>query len=340
MRGNVAAAALQRIARLLVMIGLGLAAYFALSLLDHAAHADEGLGNADPLASVEKAVADVGEDRAVEGPVSRVVARKAVPLKAAVKERTKPAEKQVTSARKTVDKPVVSARKVVEKRAVSVRKVAEKPREVVEKPVASVRKVIDRPVVSARKVVDHVVSASGVKERKLLRAARTARAAVAEVIERAPSAGPPQALPSPAPQALPGPAPKAPPRPSPEAAAESPVSPAAMPTATAMTPSLPPAVVFEPEAPRFGCDGTEPAGVQDDQPGLTSAPSTPEPQSPPDPNDQSLGAAHARDSGGGNAPPAGIVPSSWWPDLPAAARSLPTDANTPGRSVRYCGPPS
>src|SRR5689334_6609787 len=42
-RRNVAGAAAQRIYRLLVMIGLIVAAYFALSVIDHAARADAGV---------------------------------------------------------------------------------------------------------------------------------------------------------------------------------------------------------------------------------------------------------------------------------------------------------
>ncbi|WP_250036455.1 hypothetical protein [Paractinoplanes maris] len=77
--------------------------------------------------------------------------------------------------------------------------------------------------------------------------------------------------------------------------------------------------------------------------GLRAAPGTLPPVAPgrgPAPGDNSAGAGHARDSGGGSAPLIGIIPSRWWPGLAAASTVLPFDASTSGRVVRYCGPPS
>src|SRR3954454_18244435 len=89
MRGNVAAAAVQRIARLLFMIGLFVAAYFALCIFDHAARADDGLTDqlqkADPPASIEKiAVRTVTDHAAPKVARQAVVPRKVERRTAAV----------------------------------------------------------------------------------------------------------------------------------------------------------------------------------------------------------------------------------------------------------------
>ena len=99
MRREVPVAAVQRIARLLLMIGFAVAAFIALSSFDQAARADDGLtdrlGKTDPPASVEKLASDAGTDRAAprlterkgsaaqaeKGSTSRGAGRKAVPLK-------------------------------------------------------------------------------------------------------------------------------------------------------------------------------------------------------------------------------------------------------------------
>ncbi|MBG0561415.1 hypothetical protein [Actinoplanes aureus] len=88
------------------------------------------------------------------------------------------------------------------------------------------------------------------------------------------------------------------------------------------------------------CDLAEPAGTRQDGTALSPVPTAPPPASPPHPRDHSAGGTHLRDSGGGNAPLMGTVPSSWRPELTAAAVPPPADASTPGRTVRYSGPPS
>ncbi|MBM2620771.1 hypothetical protein JIG36_35255 [Actinoplanes sp. LDG1-06] len=65
------------------------------------------------------------------------------------------------------------------------------------------------------------------------------------------------------------------------------------------------------------------------------------PGSPLRPGSSFAGSGHLRDAGGGgNAPPTGTVPSSWRPEITAAAIASPIDASAFGRSVRYSGPPS
>jgi hypothetical protein len=228
--------------------------------------------------------------------------------------------------------------------------------------------VVEKRVVPALKANDHRVSTVRGKARKVLRADaartparhRTTAAAVtgrlkapkltaerATVVRRALAAVP--ALPAlPAPpvagmlptRPVPLPAwpvagtlptqPALPPVPLPHAPPAAPLLSASAPIATAA------AVFFYVTAARVRCDLAE----HHDGAARSPAPTMPPPTSPPRPGDRSADAAHLRDYGGGAAPPMGTVPSSWWPELPAAAVPLPADAGTSGRNVRYCGPPS
>ncbi|MEU4622070.1 hypothetical protein AB0G04_19155 [Actinoplanes sp. NPDC023801] len=90
-----------------------------------------------------------------------------------------------------------------------------------------------------------------------------------------------------------------------------------------------------PEPSSVAPSGHRPPGSE-----LRPAPATPSPPaSPPRPDNRSAGATSLRDSGGG-ASTIGVMPSSWWPGLPAATVMPPANTSTTGRSVRYCGPPS
>jgi hypothetical protein len=88
-------------------------------------------------------------------------------------------------------------------------------------------------------------------------------------------------------------------------------------------------------APAVGLSGvTKPPAAQAEP--LTA----PLPAPPRQPADRSTTAGQARDSGGGNAPAMGTVPSSWRPEVAAAGRRLATDLIARGRTLRYAGPPS
>jgi hypothetical protein len=271
----VAVTAGRRVARLLLMIGLAVAAYAVLSLLDHAARAGEGLtdrlGTAGPIASVEKVAADATKD--ARRSTSRAVERTAAPVKAQARR----IEALKIEARKTEVRQVV--RSVIKKRPVTTR------------------------VTTAIRTEARRVSTAPVTVRKTpVAAARTAQATVAEVSSdsRAAPTLPRSSAESrrsdPGPSAVPAPA----------------VESSAHPSSPAPAQSLTP-----PTAP------------------------DPDPASPPPHRDgQGAGTTHLRDCGGGTAPPVGTVPSSWWPELAATVVPSPAEASNPGRTVRYCGPPS
>ncbi|MFF0379192.1 hypothetical protein [Actinoplanes missouriensis] len=67
---------------------------------------------------------------------------------------------------------------------------------------------------------------------------------------------------------------------------------------------------------------------------------SPHPANPGQPSDQTAGAAPLRDSGGGSTPLLGTLASAWCPHIPLHTVRTPADASTPGRTTRYCGPPS
>jgi hypothetical protein len=69
-------------------------------------------------------------------------------------------------------------------------------------------------------------------------------------------------------------------------------------------------------------------------------PTAPLPAPPGQPLDRSTPTGQARDSSGGNAPAMGTVSSSWRPEVAVAGRRLATDVIARGRTLRYAGPPS
>jgi hypothetical protein len=382
-RRFVAAAAAQRIARLLFMIGLAVAAYFALSVFDHAARADEGLkdrlGNADPPASVEKLAVDAEKDGAAtsvtqrkgsaaqveKDSASRTAGRKAVALKVERRKAVAPKPKGRKAAVPTVRErripaPVVNTRVVsalkADDRRVSTSRVEVRKASVLR---ADAARVSARHGMAGRTLpVAAAIVTERLKDPKITaeRDAFAARA-LAAVPGLPALAQLPVNWKDPAPPGLPVvgalptrpavpsvPLPPVPSRPSSPAADQSlapPTGRQAAPLSASTPMALPtPPSVSDLSAARVRCDLTEQAGVRHDGTGLSPAPTTPPPTSPPHPGDHSAGAGHLRDSGGGIAPPMGTVPSSWWPEIPAAAVPSPANASTPGRTVRYCGPPS
>jgi hypothetical protein len=241
-RGTAAVTAGQRVARLLLMIGLAVAAYGVLSLLDHAARADEGL--TDRLGSVEKVAAEAKK-------IPADAQRTADPVKA-----------------KT---PKVLARKI-EVRKIEVRKI-------------EVRRI------EVRKVVTSVV-----KKRPVPAVTTRVTTAIKTEVRR-----------------------------------------------VSTTPAAARRAVVRPAAPAGTARSAAPDVTEHRSTSTSAGPAvakSPSPPASPQRDSQGAGTTHLRDCGGGSAPPMGTVPSSWWPELTATVVPSPAAANTPGRTVRYCGPPS
>jgi len=332
MRGLVAITAVQRIARLLLMVGLAVAAYLVLSLFDHAARADDGLpapvGQADPLASVKQLTT--------------------APAK--VRTTTKIAERKAPKVleRKTSKVVEPKTRKLVERK--TPKAVERKTPKVLER---KIPKVVQR---TAPKVLERKMP-KVVEQKKLVvkPVIRTVRELTSSIPKAAPQPLPHLVLPATTP-ITPVPITPVPITPVPITAVPMTTAPittvpiAAASTTTALTTTVP-ATTASPTPPSASellasgvrCDLIEHTGARSGTPGLSRAPATPKPisppTSPPRPGDHSTD-GHLRDSGGGSASPAGTVPSSWWPEIPAAILPVPADASTSGRTVRYSGPPS
>ncbi|MBB2946632.1 hypothetical protein FB565_006400 [Actinoplanes lutulentus] len=308
-------ATVSRVARLLFVIGMAIAAYFAVSLLDHAARADEGVLDR-PLASVEE-----------------LVTPQAIPAKAQKAIAAKPKLHKAEPVRKQVTK--------VTKVAKAAKRAAPAP-QAVTKPLKEVTK----PLKKATKPLKKVARAAdpGTLVRRVLTAAKNPPTTA---VPDLPSA---DTLPS-VPATKPGKTTKAQPHKTTKAqpvekAATQPAAHDPLATARLVTPpeadlhpvsvtTTPPAL-YGPSTPRAETRQHHPA------PTLAPAPGTPwhNPITPSHPGEQSAGAAHLRDAGSTTAAPMGTVPSSWWPDTQAGATPLPENATASGRPVRHSGPPS
>jgi hypothetical protein len=369
------AAAGRRIVQCLLLIGLFVGAYLALTAFDHAARADDsasaadrpGLG--DPPVRVSGPRADAGEilakPRAAKA--DSTTGRKSPPARA---EKPPRVERPTRVERLTrVEKPARVEKPVpLEKPSPAgetgkaVR--AEKSVRLVEsvRPVESVRTVKSVRVVTPvraekpellkirkQRISDVVQMARTVRQPVVLREAtaavrhltgHTVPAAVAALpgmLSGVPAAGPAfSVLPAsrvtwttsaPTPASGPALTPASAPTPTPALApAPAPTS-APVPAPGSFVMYAPPAFTgVESSAARAAA---RPRGSEDG----------PRPASPPHPGSPCATASHPRDAGGGTSPMS-AVPASWWPGLRATAVLPSTNANTTGRSVRYCGPPS
>jgi hypothetical protein len=346
--GDDAPGVTRRVVRLLVLLGVAVAVYLALSLFDHAARADAGsvdppIGATDPVDSVEATAAG---------------AKKAIPKPRSPKTHPK------TIHRPTIKTPQVHRAKVQTPKKVHAPKI-QGPRKI---HAPSVRTSAATGRVQARTsklrkptsdAVRDAARASGTRVRTaVVRLKLPTLAALPSLSELAELPGLTQAelpaspqLPSwqhlsgmpqtqlPAwpqrlqlpslPQArtpalsrstasLDAPVPHQPFMP--------PVSAQAYPLPLPQPPAL---------APAPGLSGvTKPPTAQ------AQSRTAPLPAPPRQPADRSTPTGQARDSGGGNAPATGTVSSSWRPEVTAGGRTLSTDLLAGGRTVRYAGPPS
>ena len=330
MRGS--AAAVHRILRLLFLLGLAAAAYFALSVFAHAARADDGLTNplvsADLPASVEKAagdrVADIAAPRPAErkSSTARIAKHSGDTVRKAVTLKTAPKAVSLKTARKVV--PLKAERqKVVDltRRSAAVPIIGRSPVPAVEK-----------RVVAAMKSGGHKVSTSLAKARV---ASAVVKAPELTAVRDAPRPSLDRKTPTPSVVGAAPPISAVPYGPRPEEAAHP------EPVLLSVSPQVaaPPAMAL-PGASAESAALVRSAVARHDETGLQSAPVAPGPALPTRPGERSGGAGQVRDSGGGAAPPVGTVPSTWWLDLSATSAPPPSSAHLTGRSVRYSGPPS
>jgi hypothetical protein len=320
------AAAGRRIVQCLLLIGLFVGAYLALTAFDHAARADDsasaadrpGLG--DPPVRVSGPRADAGEilakPRAAKA--DSTTGRKSPPARAVKSVRP---EKSV--------RPVESVRTVKSVRVVTPVR-AEKPE------LLKIRK---------QRISDVVQMARTVRQPVVLREATAAVrhltghtvpavvAALPGMLSGVPAAGPDFSV-------LPAS------RVTWTTSAPTPASGPALTPASAPTPTLAPAPTSAPVPAPGSFVMYAPSaftGVESSAARAAARPhgseDGPRPASLPHPGSPCATASHPRDAGGGTSPMS-AGPASWWPGLRATAVLPSTNASTTGRSVRYCGPPS
>ena len=279
-----------RVVRLLLLLGVAVAAYLVLSLFDHAAHADAG-----SIDQSIKAVAD-GAGKAVPEPKSILPEPKSI----------LPEPKSILPEKaQTIKVPAVRPRKVHAARKIQALSIRARA-----------------AVTPARKAVVRLPSLPELPEPAKLPGLPQART--------------PASIPT---TALPGvPAPRQPLMPPVSAQ----VSPPPQAPAFAPAPGL--SGVTKPPAPGLAGVTKPPApglsGVTKPPKASARSQTAPLPAPPGLPADRSTPTGQARDSGGGDAPAMGAVPSSWRPEVTAAGRRLPADLIARGRTVRYAGPPS
>lgn len=338
---NDAPGTIGRVVRLLVLLGLAVAAYFVLSLFGHAARADPGpidpLGLTGSLASA-KATGD-GAGKVIPPPRKVQALRKVrIPPKARAP-RTAQAQRMIQSARR-IPAPRIRAGGAAGR--VQVR---------ASRPLRAVPDAARATVISARKAVVRQRSVIPAKAPSLPRDVDLPRLAQASPSRLAELAGLPLAsLPEiPEMPGLPGaelPALPQPPSPAPLRGSPQARTPIPSPTTGPQRP-LPPARSVRtgqfPPAPAPALALALVSRLSD----VTAPPAhqaqpwtAPLPAPPPQPADRSASTGQARDSGGGDAPVVGTVPSPWRPEVAAAGRRVATDLIARGRTVRYAGPPS
>jgi hypothetical protein len=328
----------RRVVRLLVLLGVMVAAYLVLSLFDHAARADgvsaDQIGATDPVTLKVKAD---GAKRAVPEPKS--VLRNTAPSKTHSQKihrstikvpKIHPSKVQAPKkiqARKKIHAPSIQAAKTVRRVQVRTSKLRQPTSDVVG--------------TAVRATVTHARTA--VTQLKL--STPTQLPSLSEQVKQVEL--PPPGLPAPPPPwspQLPGlpqaqlptlPQPQGPPQvltPVLSPPTASPSAPAPLPATRAQVSPLSQTVAF---APASGLsDVTKPPAAQ------TQPRTAPRPAGPEQPANHPASTGQARDAGGGNAPAMGTVSSSWRPEVAAAGRRLATDLLARGRTVRHAGPPS
>lgn len=322
----------RRAVRLLVLLGVGFAAYLVLSLFDHAAQAADGpighLGAADPLASVKAVAANART--AIPAPKStspKSTAAKISPQKA----RTGPPQATAAKASpaKAIKKLQVSpskakARTKIHAAKVRVSRTIEAPTRRADE---TVRQLQIRTKIQLRNATQIVVTPTRTAVRQILPTPATLTdlpwAALA-ALNQLPQAQLP-ALPQ-----LPS-RPQLPSLPQ----THLPSLPQA-PTTTTALPHQPPTPPMSAQV----CPLPPPDTPAAQRSGVPKPRTSPPPAPPRQPADYSTLTGQVRDSGGGNAPAMGTVPLSWRPEVAAAGRCAVVELTSRGRTVRYAGPPS
>jgi hypothetical protein len=352
----------RRIVQLLLLAGLVVGAYLALSAFDHAARADDSVPLADRRGLVDQTVRDsrprVGAGRITATPraakAQPLTGRKAPPARV-----EKPVRMDKPEAPTRVEKPVRADKPARAEKPVRTGKTVQAEKAV--PPKKSVRAVkpvrVELPVRAAKpalltirkqQISAVVEKVRTVRPAVVVREATTAvrhltghtvPAAVATLpgmLSGVPTAGPDFSVMPVLPEtrATSTPASNSSPARTPASArtpAPAPVlAPAAVPGFVVRgVPQATVAGVESPAAPVAGGFAARSHESEDD----------PRPAPPPRPDSPCATASPSRDAGGGTAP-MGAGPTSWWPGFQAIAVLPSTNASITGRSVRYCGPPS
>jgi hypothetical protein len=303
----------RRVARLLVLLGLGVAAYLVLSLFDHAARADDGsihlAGATEPVASV-KATATTIEKSLSKATASTVRPRKGG-SPAINGSRPRSPRVRMTEAshgRKTHVSPKI--RTVVTSKVRGAVPVTVKPGRTAD---------LSRKIRTSARLPQPRMF--GVPRVELPLSPRLSGVPAVQVPLWPRLTGLTQvALPPEAPgfSAL-------------RTSADTPPS-------TSLGGSASPPQLTSGKPPSSGeiRETTEEAKPSVPGASARTSPAAPAPQ----PADRSTPAGQARDSGGSSTPTIGTVSSSWWPDVAAGDRLPAIHRPGYGRTTRYAGPPS
>jgi hypothetical protein len=307
-----------------VLLGAAVAVYLALSLFDHAAQADTGsidhTGATDPVASVKSTAA--GARKVVPEPKS--TARKVHPQGTRRSTSKIPTGKIPTGKMPEVHRPKVQAPKKIHPPK------TQEPRKI-QAPSIRVVETVRRVQVRASKLVQLKSEAIRDAARATVTAARTA-----VVRQKLSTPTQPPSLPERAGLPHLTQFPSWPQLPTlPQDQTPVPAQTAALPSALLPNQALMPQACPLPQPPAFA-PALGPSGVIK-PPAAKTQPSTAPPEQPAN---YSTSTGQAHDSGGGNPPTMGTVPSSWRAEVTATGRRLATDFLARGRTVRYAGPPS
>jgi hypothetical protein len=360
----------RRIVQLLLLAGLVVGAYLALSAFDHAARADDSVPVADRRGLVDQTVRD-SRPRVGAGRITAIPrAAKAHPLtgrKASPARAEKPVRMDKPEAPTRVEKPVRAEKPTRVEKPVRAEKPtrAEKPvrtgktvqAEKAVPPKESVRAVkpvrVELPVWAAKpalltirkqQISAVVEKVRTVRPAVVVREATTAvrhltghtvPAAVATLpgmLSGVPTAGPDFSVMPVLPETRATSTPASNSSPARTPASARPPAPAPAPVPGFVVMGVPQATVAGVESPAVPVAGGFAARPHESEDG-------PRPAPPPRPDSPCATASPSRDAGGGTAP-MGAGPTSWWPGFQATAVLPSTNASITGRSVRYCGPPS
>ncbi len=315
----------RRVVRLLVLLGVVVAAFFVLSFFDHAAHADTGAVDrsvAHIAATVPVDAVVAGAESAVPQPPAAPKARPPKIVRPVIKvAELRPAKVVVASRTKVPAKVRAASTRAGE----TVRRVQVRTSTIPHPALVAVRDVARATVTSARAAVVRPELPIIAPLSSLPRLAGLPDLAQAELpgglqLPGLQLPGLPQAQ-------LPGLTP-APARTAASAVAPVPHQ-SLMPPVFAQTCQLP---ALAPASELPGVTTPPAARAQPRTPPL--------PASPRPPADHSTFTGQARNSGGGTAPAKGTFSSSWRPEVTAPGCRRATDLIARGRTARYAGPPS